>query len=410
MSTVYQDAVAVYGSEVKAARAMNMPRETFRRRHKQEKELGFVRTGTSRDHIRAPGTLPRVDVRGEKADGISVPRLPDRHVPTAELLDRLERESELIKDRVAAEHWIDIKVNDKKPIAAWWFGDPHIGDRCDIKRLRRDVDITANTPGVYGVNIGDVTDNWVTGGSLARLASEQNLSRHSERQLARWFLQEAGICWLMWIHGNHDEWNDSARLYEAMNVANHVVAESQHRQVGGELMLEWAARMRLQFHGHERPISIHAAHDFPGHSMWNPTHALLRAPRMLGNAVDLYVAGHKHTFGIQQLEMPEADLLPTGLRVRGYKRWDPHAKRLGYAEDKHGCGALTIFVPGSTEGGRILPFIDIEQGVRVLKALRGEEVLIFAPRAKKPAKARQAPAKTKRKARALGKRRRSPSR
>ncbi len=120
--------------------------------------------------------------------------------------------------------------------------------------------------------------------------------------------------------------------------------------------------------------------------MWNPTHALLRAPRMLGNAADFYVAGHKHTFGFQQIEMPEADLLPIGLRVRGYKRWDPHPKRLGFPEDKHGCGAMTIFAPESTEGGRILTFIDIEQGVRVLKALRGEEKTIHAPRAKRPRK------------------------
>lgn len=386
MSTYYQDLVQLHGTQIKAAASEGITRSTFQSRLRSE-QAGFpVFTGPARSHSIAaqPARRIPVDVRGEKADGISLPRMPDRHVPTHELLDRLERESELIRESVEAEHWFDVKVNDTKPIAAFWFGDPHIGDRCDIKRLRRDVNIVANTPGLYGINIGDVADNWV--GGLVRLAADQSLTRQSERQLARWFLQESGICWLLWIHGNHDEWNDSARMYEQMNVSNHIVAENQQRQVGGTIMLEWAARMRLNFPGCERPISIHAAHDFPGHSMWNPTHALMRAPRMLGSGADLYVAGHKHTFGFQQLEMPEADLLPVGLRVRGYKRWDPHPKRLGYPEDKHGCGAMTIFDPTSTEGGRILTFIDIEQGVRVLKALRGEEKTIHVPRAKRPAK------------------------
>ena len=91
---------------------------------------------------------------------------------------------------------------------------------------------------------------------------------------------------------------------------------------------------------------------------------------MLGDRAHLYVCGHRHTWGVQQYEMPEADLSPLAIRVRGYKRGDSYAKRHGYPEDKHGCSVLTIINPMADGPGRIMAFVDIEQGARVLTALR----------------------------------------
>ena len=75
----------------------------------------------------------------------------------------------------------------------------------------RDADLMAKTPGVYAVNIGDTTDNW--GGRLIRLYAENDVSRQTERKLARWFLQESGIRWLVWLHGNHDTMDGAFTSY-----------------------------------------------------------------------------------------------------------------------------------------------------------------------------------------------------
>ena len=46
---------------------------------------------------------------------------------------------------------------------------------------------------MYAANIGDTVDNW--GGTLTRLYADNDVSRQTERRLACWFLEEAGIPW-----------------------------------------------------------------------------------------------------------------------------------------------------------------------------------------------------------------------
>lgn len=281
----------------------------------------------------------------------------DKHPSTEQIIRRLASETRRKQRRAESEKWFRVNVHDDKPIGVLWFGDPHLGVLCDWDRLKKDVAHCVSVPDLFGANIGDVSDNWT--GSLMRIASEQDISRRSERQLAKWFLTEAGITWLVWLFGNHDEWNDGADVMRLMDIHNRVP------------MFDWSAKFEMRFPNGAK-VRVHAAHDFPGHSMWNPLHGPARAPRMLGNGADLYICGHKHTWGIQQFEMPEANISPLAVRTRGYKRGDPHARRLGYPEDRHGCAILTIIDPTTKGPGRVSAFADVDQGVKVLRALRGD--------------------------------------
>lgn len=331
----YEDALATYGTVTAAAAAMAVPRTTFHSRLLAERARG---------HAAPNETQPLI-----------LPSFPDKNVPVGQLIERLAEESAIKKRRADAEKWFQVHIPSRDPIGVLWFGDPHLGTSTAWEQLNQHVAICNATPGMYGANIGDTTNNWV--GSLMRLAAEEDISRESERRLARWFLAESGVTWLLWIFGNHDVWHEGAEIMRLMDIHNRVP------------MMDWSAKFELHFPD-ARPVRIHAAHDFPGHSMWNNTHAPSRAPRMLGDRADLYVCGHRHTWGIQQYEMPEADLSPLAIRVRGYKRGDSYAKRHGYPEDKHGSAVLTIINPVADGPGRILAFADIEQGARVLTALR----------------------------------------
>lgn len=300
-------------------------------------------------------SIKREKARNEKAAAVSFPKLPSKDVPVPALIKRLANEYRLKADRAAAEKWMRVTVTDKRPIGIMWFGDPHLGTSTKWDRLERDVALCATTPGLYGANIGDVTNNWV--GGLMRLAAEEDISRKSERRLARWFLTEAGITWLVWLMGNHDEWNEQADILRLMDIHNRVP------------MFDWSAKFELVF-PNKVAVRIHAAHDFPGHSMWNNTHGASRAPRMLGDRADLYVCGHKHTWGIQHSEMPGAGICPVAIRTRGYKAGDHYAKRLGFPEDQNGESVLTIIDPTAGPAGRVLAFADAVQGAKVLRALR----------------------------------------
>lgn len=356
MST-YEALAKSHGTIAAAAQVLGIPRTTFNSRLAAERA----------------GLLPAALAPPKSSEpDFHVEPFPDPHAPIEEVIARLARESTLKDDRANAEKWFRISMRDDQPIGILWFGDPHLGVSTNWEQLQRDVAVCNATPGLYGANIGDVADNWT--GRLLRIAAEQDLSQKSEQRLAKWFLADSGVTWLVWLMGNHEEWNRFSDIIRLMDVHNRVP------------MLDWAAKFELHFPG-GAVTRINAAHDFPGHSMWNNTHGPARAPRMLGDGAHLYVCGHKHTWGIQQYEMPEAGLSPLALRVRGYKRHDPYGKRLGFPEDKHGASILTVIDPTTDGPGRISAFVDVAQGARFLTALRQKGTQAHGrPQKKTPAK------------------------
>ena len=301
-----------------------------------------------------PKTIRR---RLAKEQAITLPKLSSHELPIETVIRRLADESRRADRKAADARWHRVHVHDTKPIGILWFGDPHLGTHTNWDRLERDVALCVSTPGLYGANIGDTTNNWV--GRLTRLYADEDISRATERRLAKWFLAECGITWLTWLMGNHDEWEHGAEILRLMDIHNRVP------------MHDWEAKFEIVFAGRHK-VRVHAAHDFPGHSMWNPTHAPARAPRMLGSDADLYVCGHRHDWGIQQFEIRERERCPVSIRVRGYKKHDPYARRHGFQQADHGAGILTIIDPTASGPGRVLPFVDVDQGAKVLMALRGE--------------------------------------
>lgn len=327
----YIDAVDRCGGIRAAARALGQPYQTVRKRYLKQRDA-------------------------KPTNVIAFPRLPKKQQSAATLIKRLADDARVKRERRDAEKWFPIHVRDKRPIGMVWFGDPHLGSDTDWDTLNRDVATCVATPGLYAANLGDTTNNWT--GRLTRLYAESDASRHTERALAKWFLAEAGLTWLVWLMGNHDEWEHGADLLRLMDVHNKVP------------MLDWSAKFELVF-PNKRRVRINAAHDFPGNSMWNTTHAPSRVPRMLGVDADLFVCGHRHDWGIQQYEMSERGRCPVAVRARGYKVGDSYARRHGYQEAQHGQSVVTIIDPNAGPAGRVLAFADVAQGARVLSALRG---------------------------------------
>lgn len=314
------------------------------------------RHGSIRGAARALGVDPKtIRNRLAKEAGIKPAGVPKAALPTRDLIERLTADSRRKQATIKAETWQRVHVADKRPVGLLWFGDPHLGVSTLWDRLERDMALCLSEPGLYAANIGDTANWW--GNRLIHLAAEEPISRKQERQLARWFLAESGMPWLLWLMGNHDEWGDADEFMREMNV---------HGRVN---MRDWEARIELCF-PNKKKIRIHAAHDFPGNSMWNVTHGPSRAAQMMSDA-DLYVCGHKHCWGVQQFELPWRERSPTLIRVRGYKFGDEFARRHGYPECNHGSSILTIFCPDAEGPGRVLTFTDVEQGARVLRALRG---------------------------------------
>ncbi|WP_291162303.1 hypothetical protein [Hyphomicrobium sp.] len=349
------EAVDTYGNPTLAANALGLPRSTFMHRYRK--------------------ALLAQKKSARKADGgFEAPEEPPVDLPIEEILEQASKRFKLMKGIDDASNWPIIKIREQKPIGILWFGDPHLGDPgCDIDLIRKHAALCAATEGLYGANIGDTTNNWMTHGKLSKQWAEQDSSIATERRMARWLMTEAGVQWLVWIIGNHDAWNGGETILQGMNVR-------------GIFMRNWEAKFILEFPDGTQ-IKIHAAHNFKGFSDWNPMHGPLKASIKASDA-DLYIAGHLHTPGSMQLDLPGSRRFPLLLRVASYKRFDKYAKLNGFPDHEVGSAVVTIFNPAAKDvAGKITHFFDVEMGARVLKAMRdGVDVDLASSREERPRK------------------------
>ena len=324
--------IALHGSINAAARASGMARTTLGHRYSQRDKGDFT---------------PAVKFPAFVDDG-------DEDEPIDDLLGRLEKGFYRKHKNATAKRWFEIKVREDKPYAVMMFGDPHLGDDgCNMPLLQKHLEI-CKLPGVYGLNIGDTTNNWV--GRLMRLYAEQDTSAKTEKRLAEWFMFDAGVSWLCWVLGNHDDWNGGADF---------------QKRLGGKHIpiIDWRAQFRLS-HKIGTEARIDASHGRKGSSIWNNLHATLRAAK-LGENADLYVTGHTHNFGLEDLEIAEKGVSSWLVQLRGYKWHDHYALTGNWAEHQRGASVMAIIDPRPDARRRVMCFEDVEFGYDVLKWMRG---------------------------------------
>ena len=295
----------------------------------------------------------RVDVRGNK--NLELPDFPDDDIPLSEIRAQLSRRFERRTAHRAAKQWFKIKMPDDGAFGVMVFGDPHLDNNgCNWPLLERDVKL-CQQDGIYGLNIGDTLDNWPQGSRLLSLYAKSDQSVETAAKLAKWFLEDAGITWIVVLLGNHD-------LFPGHTNLKHLI---QKKPI---LIEEWGAKFILQ--SGKTEFKVWASHDFPGHSQWNSLHSLGKASKMSAEA-DLYLAGHRHNWAIHQEENAQRSFVSWLVRARGYKFNDEYAERLGFADQQEGASIFVVFNPDSKSmSGRIQCFADPEIGADYLKFLR----------------------------------------
>lgn len=289
----------------------------------------------------------------------SLPTFPDDDIPAEQILDHLDKRFEQRLRHDDALKWFGVKMKTNKPIGLAVVGDPHIGNNgCNTPLLRRDVALMAETPGIHAVNIGDTADNW--GGRLIHAYSENDISRQTERRLARWFLQETNIPWLLWLMGNHDMLDGEFSTYL--------------RAIGGKQMpmLDWSAKFELQF-PNNRVLRVDAAHNHKGTSIYNPLHGQKRAALWRGGEhADILVAGHHHNAAATQEETNDGRVV-TLARARGYKWIDHWASSHGFPNNQNGATILFVVNPEADSAvSYVQPFLDLKAGCEYLSYLRAK--------------------------------------
>lgn len=313
------------------------------------------RLGTTHSTVSRRVALARERGLVEEESEVAFPVLPEDDLPVDELIGIAKRRFSKRMEHATARRWMPIRINTDLPIALTWFGDPHIdNDGCNWPLLERDVSICRDTDGMYGANIGDTTDNWV--GRLARLYAHSSTNRETARKFIHWLISDSGVDWLIWLLGNHDEWNYGDELLKEM---------------AGEpvWMHDWQAQLTLVF-SNKRECRVWASHNFSGHSMWNTLHGQQKAAHTKAEA-HLYIAGHTHNWALHQEESASRDFTYWLARARGYKYIDFHAEKMGHASQQEGASIVSVINPRATSmAGFVQCFADVEEGADYLTYLR----------------------------------------
>ena len=364
MTTAHDTLAACRNNKAAAARTLGISRSAFRDRLEKETRRGAQ-----------PATI------------LDFPAIPDQREPVDKLLARRTEHYQRKRAHVEAAVWQQIKVSDDRPFGLALMGDPHLDDDgCAWPQLMADVDVLKSTDGLYAVNIGDTTNNWV--GRLARLFGNQETSQTSSRQLAEHFLTGMGIRWAAVILGNHDEWNEGGEIIRRMCAAAKGVTIPVH---------EWAAKLEFVF-PNGATCRVNLAHDFKGRSIYSTTHGPLREAIFYQDGAHIYAAGHIHFGGLQQVELPGGHN-PWLARVRGYKDDDHHALVNGYHDGNRFRTVVAIIDPKAAPEDRVMMFGSLKAGAAVLKAMRAAKPEP-APRQKRKPKAKQLAARKASKSRA----------
>ncbi len=115
---------------------------------------------------------------------------------------------------------------------------------------------------------------------------------------------------------------------------------------------------------------MNARHDWPGGSQFNPAFAQGKAAYQ-GLGDHIVISGHRHQSGYMTYYNPHTGVLSHCLQVGSYKISDDFARERGFARNNLSPSVLTIIDPAAkSEAERVLVFPSVEQGVKVLKALR----------------------------------------
>ena len=318
------------------------------------RNLGIARS-TLREHMaRATSEQDR-----ELPSSIELPTFPDEDIPVEQIIDHMAQRFAKRQASYDAHTWFPVKIKESKPIGVLFVGDPHVDDDgCAWPILREHCEIARKTQGLYAINIGD-SANWWTGRLIKKYADQES-SAKTARRLVEWLMLDSGVRWLLILCGNHDAWGEGSLLLQQM---------AKRYGTRNLVCHDWEARFVLKFPNGSQS-RVFAAHDFPGHSMWNPLHGNVKAAKF-GNDIDVLVCGHRHNYAVSQWELPEQGHAPLMVRVRGYKHLDDYARRLGLQEQQEGQSILVIFDPNAkTRAGRAQAFVDVAQGADYLTWLR----------------------------------------
>lgn len=315
-------------------------RRTFSWRLQEARAIGLTYSGKPLNEITPP------------------PKPLDTDRPPEQIIDHLCDLYDKKSRKHRAKKWMPFTVNVDGPIGVCFFGDMHVENAgCDWVTLRDHLNKVADAECAYGIFMGDVKDNWV--GRLQKYFRDHNISDQESEQLVEWLLDGSGVTWLLWLLGNHDDWNDYGKLIKryARNICP---------------VEDWRARFRLVF-PNGREAKIDAAHDHKGHSQYNLLHGQKRVT-LFEEMAHIVIGAHRHCWQLTKGQCEHTGFVYWLARAAGYKQIESgqFALRGQFGEQTTGQMIFAVFRPDQPDTSWITCYDNIDDGIRALEVARAD--------------------------------------
>lgn len=266
------------------------------------------------------------------------------------LEDRIKEEKRTFEaDKVNKD--LNVNFHHSEPIAIIAFGDPHLDDKGTMmSRVIEDLEYVKKNENVYGVCVGDITNNWV--GRLQVKFGEQSTGIAESWMLIEWFCEE--IPWLAMVLGNHDKWNDGLSLLKKLTKGKMVQADE--------------CSFKLVF-SNKQEITVNARHKWRGNSQWNPAHGISKHAQF-GNDYDIILGGHTHVSAYAQVLGARKRQLSHCIQLASYKALDSYARTEGFKEHNISPSMCLVIDPNAKrEEDKVTCTYSIAKGLALHKAI-----------------------------------------
>lgn len=294
-----------------------------------------------------------------KSKEAAIPALPNPGLTAEEVVaDRILR-FERLQEFEEARKLIPVTMGENRPMGILFFGDPHLDNPgTNLKLVKDHALLVRGTPGLYGANVGDTTDNWI--GRLERLYASSSVTKEEGLLLAEWFIQLVRD-WLFIIKGNHDMWSG----------ANDPLDWIAH--LAKAFIQDAEARVALRF-PNGREVRINARHEHKGKSMYNTAHGPLKQLHM-GKRDHVAISGHTHESGYSILKDGNSGITMHAVKVASYKTYDHYARTEGFADQAVSPCVLLTIDPRLPENhpDLVKQFWDPHEGAAYLNHLRSKK-------------------------------------
>lgn len=226
----------------------------------------------------------------------------------------------------------------QSPIALAFIGDLHLGSPgTDYERAFGEAEIIAKTPRMYAILCGDLLDNFIVPKLMAARMNSA-IGIQDEWTLVRRYLKAIAPKLLASIEGNHERFSFLLAHIDYFKDVLEAIKPAALYDTDD-------AFIDIQVGNAHFPTRIR--HHWRYRSVYNLTHGIEQAHRYDGGFL-IGVGAHTHASGVIR-----------GFNARGengvailcgsYKRYDPYAKRLGFAKHNTNTAQTVILFDDGTK-------------------------------------------------------------